>query len=208
MSEHDLLQSLQTLRGRISLMHAEGHRHFAFFASRAEEGTTTVALQLANLLAQQPNLKVLLVDANMERPLLNKLLAARPYDGLCELLAEKIDAIHAVQDAGGFDLITCGELTDTPAQLLRDERVKRVFEQLGARFDYVIWDVAPILENPEVASLLRAADACVMVLEAERTRHEVARAAQRATVEAGAELFGVVLNKRRYHIPSFVYRLL
>ena len=208
MQDHELQHALHRLRFGITHCLEGGARHVAFFASHSGEGTSSITLQVARLLATRSRLRVLLVDANPLGPILHKLLMARKEDGFMELLAGKIDAIEAVQDVGDFDLISCGELSETPARTLRPERLARVLPVLGTRFDCVLYDCAPVIENPEMEVLLAAADASVMILEAERTRREVARAALRTVTQAGARPIGVVLNRRRFHIPESIYRLL
>ncbi len=208
MEDQDLQQSLHRLRFGISHCLQEGKRHIPFFSCHAGEGTSTIVLQLAQLLATRSRLRVLLVDANPVRPILHKLLAARREEGFFDLLAGKIDAIQAVQDRGDVDLISCGELGEHPARLLAPERLRRVLPVLGTRFDCVLYDCAPVIENPEMEALLQAADGAVMILEAERTRREVARAAQRSVEAAGAHLIGAVLNRRKFHIPAAIYRRL
>jgi Mrp family chromosome partitioning ATPase len=51
-------------------------------------------------------------------------------------------------------------------------------------------------------------DGVVMVIESGKTRKQVALRAKKDIVEAGGKVLGVVLNKRRYHIPKWIYRRL
>ncbi len=208
MEAHPLQSSLSRLRAGLAQAIQRGERHFGFFSTHAGEGTSTVVVQLARLLAARSRFRVLVVDANPERPVLHEWLAGQRSRGFFDLLAGRVDAIGAVQDRGELDLIACGELGDEPSRLLRPERLRRILPMLGTRFDCVLYDAAPVIENPEMETLLSEMDASVMVLEAERTRREVAQAARRAVEAAGAKAMGVVLNRRRFHIPEPIYRML
>ena len=206
--EDDFARSLHHLRTLVAQSIEAGQRQIALFSPRGGEGTTTIALQLAHLLATRSFMRVLLVDANFVRPMVHSMLAARAEEGFCDLLAEKIDSMRAVQDVGDFDVMSCGELTDAPSRLLTRERLRKTLPDLTLRFDCVLYDCAPVLETPEMEMLIGAVNGAVMVIEAERTRREVALAASRAAQDAGAKMLGVVLNRRHMHIPKSIYQML
>ncbi|MFB3123892.1 MAG: cobalamin biosynthesis protein CobQ, partial [Candidatus Binatia bacterium] len=60
----------------------------------------------------------------------------------------------------------------------------------------------------ECRVLCAKVDGVVLVVESGRTRRQVAFNAKKQLEEAGGKLLGVVLNKRRYYIPEFIYRWL
>jgi len=72
----------------------------------------------------------------------------------------------------------------------------------------VVLDTPPVLESPLALALAPTVDGVVLVVEAERTRVAVARAARDALVAGGANLLGVVLNRRRFHVPAGLYKRL
>jgi Mrp family chromosome partitioning ATPase len=79
---------------------------------------------------------------------------------------------------------------------------------LQAEFDWVILDGPPVTQYPDAASLVAAAGGAVLVLRAEHTRWEVADEARRVLENSGVDILGAVLNRRKYHIPGFIYRKL
>jgi Mrp family chromosome partitioning ATPase len=79
---------------------------------------------------------------------------------------------------------------------------------LQAEFDWVILDGPPVTAYPDAASIAAACGGAILVFEAERTRWEVAEEAKRVMENAGVDVLGAVLNRRKYHIPGFIYRRL
>jgi Mrp family chromosome partitioning ATPase len=72
----------------------------------------------------------------------------------------------------------------------------------------VILDCPPVIDSGGSLVLPTKADATVLVLEAERTRREVVQRAKTSILNSGARILGVVLNKKRYHIPKVLYKYL
>ena len=101
-----------------------------------------------------------------------------------------------------------GVLTSPASPLPSVEAVRALFARLRRRFTLVIVDSPPVAAARHTAAFAAAADYVVLVVEAERTRMaDVERA--RATLEQlGAQVLGVVLNKRRSWVPERLSRLI
>jgi hypothetical protein len=91
---------------------------------------------------------------------------------------------------------------------LNPELLRAYWDKLAERAPLVILDSPPIPASPWALALAPTVDGVVLLVEAERTRVAVARAARDALTAAGANILGVVLNKRRLHVPGAVYRAL
>jgi hypothetical protein len=85
--------------------------------------------------------------------------------------------------------------------------LKRLMEDLRLSYDLIILHSSALLSNAYGMALLRLTDGCVLVIEAERTRHPVAEQVRRMIQDNGGQVLGAVLNKRRFHIPRWVYRI-
>ena len=79
---------------------------------------------------------------------------------------------------------------------------------MGEKFDYIILDAPPVPKFSECWVLCTKVDGVILVLEAGKTRRQVALRAKKALEEAGGRLLGVVLNKRKYYIPQAIYNRL
>ena len=171
------------------------------------EGTSTVARNLAARLADGGGSSVVLVDANLQTPSQHLSLdVPRPW-GLAEVIRGRVSLDRALyvgsQSTPSF--LSSGSEVPAPACLLATREAQKTFRDLGSRFHWVIVDGPPVTVCSEAATLARLADAALLVVKAEATRHEVAKQAGRALGDCGTRIVGAVLNHRRYHLPEWVY---
>jgi len=80
--------------------------------------------------------------------------------------------------------------------------------QLRNDFDLIVIDCPPAGELDETLLVSQVADGFLLVLEAERIRKQVAQRVKQRLEQGNAKLLGVVLNKRKNHIPEWLYRRL
>jgi Mrp family chromosome partitioning ATPase len=82
------------------------------------------------------------------------------------------------------------------------------WKKLRQRFDLILIDSPPATTSPDGLALSSKVDGIVLVVEAEKTRWPVAESTKNRILSSGGKILGIVLNKRRYHIPDFVYKRL
>ena len=172
------------------------------------EGTSTVARELAITAARSAWCKVALVDANPAAAALSGAIpGALPGIGLLDSPGEDAELPFTRCWFGEAELME-GVLTSPASPLPSVEAVRALFARLRRRFTLVIVDSPPVAAARHTAAFAAAADYVVLVVEAERTRMaDVERA--RATLEQlGAQVLGVVLNKRRSWVPERLSRLI
>ena len=97
---------------------------------------------------------------------------------------------------------------ESPAQLLTVSSFQSAILAVLSLYDWVIIDGPPVTTYPDVGSIAAAVSGAILVIEAESTRQEVVEEAKRVLDVSGVDLLGAVLNRRRYHIPGFIYRRL
>jgi capsular exopolysaccharide synthesis family protein len=175
-----------------------------------KEGVSTVARNISIALGKDENERVLLVDANLRNPVQHTALHTPRTDGLSDVLSNQVALQSAVHSgvAQGLSLLPGGRLPDSPPQLLTQPAFHGVMSALQSQFDWVILDGPPVTAYPDAATLAGTAGGVLLVLRAERTRWEVADEAKRTLEQTGADLLGAILNRRKYHIPGFLYRRL
>jgi Mrp family chromosome partitioning ATPase len=130
--------------------------------------------------------------------------------GFSEALQDEIALGAAIRDelSSGISLMPAGAPVKSPTVVLKSGAFKRVIGSLLSMYDWIILDSAPATLFPDVATLGTACSAAILVVEAERTRLEVAEAAKEILENTGTQILGAILNRRRYHIPDFIYRRL
>ena len=161
----------------------------------AGEGKTFVAANLAQSIVQQPERRVLLIDADLRVPRLHGLFGAPRTPGLAEYLRGEANEFEVVQKGGeeNLCLISAGAEVDKPSELLLSDRMKRLLDGLAPLFDWIIIDSPPTLPVHDASDLARLSDGVLLVLRAGAINRA---AAEKATAEfKGKNLLGIVLNQ-------------
>lgn len=120
------------------------------------EGKTTLAICLAQSAALS-GMKVLLIDGDLRRPSISKLLGFKQDAGLVDLLVGTASAQDVIKNvAGRFWVLPTGSKTQNPTDLLESDRMKSLLESFRQAFDYIIIDSAPCgpVNDPVVVSNL------------------------------------------------------
>lgn len=179
----------------------------AVVASTHAEGTTTVAAQLAISLAADPKVPVLLVDANFRKPDLHNRFQVSQDGGLSNLLLGEGDfaAFLKPTPVKNLFLMTSGKGVSDPAEFIKATDLEEKLIRPAVNFNCILIDCPPINTCPEATLLASHSDGTVLVVQAGETRREVVLEARQRLAQAKVHLLGVVLNKRKYHIPNFVY---
>jgi exopolysaccharide/PEP-CTERM locus tyrosine autokinase len=164
------------------------------------EGKTFAAFNLALSLAREPDFEVLLVDGDVPKSDVTRMLGLEEYPGLMDILADEwrrpADAILRT-DVPNLMVLPAGTRHHLAAELLGGRRMGYVLEELGIspRHRLLVFDSPPLLAAPESRVLVSQMGQVVMVVGAGRTsRHEV-KSALDGLEEA--QYVGLVLNKSR-----------
>ena len=174
------------------------------------EGASTIARNTAIALGRQRTERVLLVDANFRAPVQHAEFHAERANGLSDVIAGSVSLTSAVKHdvSSGLSLLTAGDPIDSPSRVLTQSVLQSLVMALTSLFDWVIVDGPPLTVYPEAVSLAAVSGGAVLVVRAERTRREVVEESKKLLGESGVDVIGAVLNRRKYHIPGFIYRRL
>jgi Mrp family chromosome partitioning ATPase len=82
------------------------------------------------------------------------------------------------------------------------------WKKLRQRFDLMLIDSPPVTTSTDGLAISSKVDGVVLVVEAERTRLPVVESARDRIKRSGGNILGIVLNKRRFHIPEWIYQKL
>jgi Mrp family chromosome partitioning ATPase len=180
-----------------------------FIGVRGGEGTSTVARQFARVAAAVPDRSVLLLDAATPA-------AGRGESSAFATVGGVLDAIQtgrSVEDALVRDdasrlalaILTGGT---SSANLVGLPAFDDLWRDLRKRFDLVVVDSPPAIGCVDGIAVARKVDGVILLFEAEKTPLAMAKHASEKIIKNGGHLVGVALNRRKYHVPQFLYRLL
>lgn len=159
------------------------------------DGKTTVASNLAIALAQTGK-RVLLIDADCRRPMMQRIYGLNDEHGLSTVLTGQSEPEASVQHSNteNLDILPCGPLPPNPAEMLNSEAFTSLLRELAAQYDHVVVDSPPVAPVTDARILAAACDATVVVIRAEKTSRRVAEHARDALASVGAIVLGVVVN--------------
>ena len=196
--EHtSLAEAFRSLRTSVLLSTAERPpRSLLVTSSQPGEGKTTVSTNLCISMAQLGR-RVLLIDGDMRRPSVHKMLQIKDYsNGLVSYLTGSLAWQEAIRQSGipGIDVLICGPIPPNPAELLSSERAQRLIQEAVQDYDIVVVDSPPILSVTDSRILATLVEGTVLVVRGGGTPREVVQRSQSYALGVGAHIIGVVLN--------------
>ena len=203
------MQAMRTLSSRLTLP-AEGTaprpRVFGVTSAYSHEGVTTICSHLAPILAGNNGTRVLLVDANSGDPAIHQIFGTPAQPGLKDAVNQRERKVPAVHDTTllGLQVVPAGAPSGA-ALTYEEDGVLALVDAWRRDFDLVVVDMPP-LGNPSTIRLAGLLDGVLVIVEADRVRWQVLERLKGRLEEANARIFGVVINKMRYPIPSWLYR--
>jgi tyrosine-protein kinase Etk/Wzc len=162
------------------------------------EGKSTVAVNLATILAQDGR-RTLLLDADLRHPVLHRILRHAKEPGFTDMLLLGRSSTDAVfpTDVEKLFCLPCGRIPPSPADVLNSAATGELLQRLSREFEYVIIDTPPVLLAADSAIMAVRADTAVLVIRAGKTTAEGVGYASQVLAESGARVSGLVVNLAR-----------
>ena len=173
-------------------------------------GASTTAINFATTLACNCRLNVLLIEANLRTPGLHTTFGIPQEGGLADIVSNGNKPAFYIKkiEPGNLSVVTAGSKLTGAVGLFESERFSKFLTAVRAAFDFIILDGPPVPSFAEARVICAKVDGVVLVVEAGKTREQVAVRAKKELEEAGGKILGVVLNKRKYYIPDWIYKRL
>lgn len=191
-------ECFRTLKTSIS-MSAMDTKCIAVTSTEASEGKTTTTVNLAASYAQT-GLRTLLIDADMRRPGLSRLLEVRGHGGLSEVLRAETDIPQMCIDrivkteVNGLEVLPCGPRILNAGMLLSMPALADILDWAVSEYDQVIVDCPPTLPVSDAAIVGRFVDSMLFLMNPDKAhRRSVARAVDQLRA-VDLKIVGIVAN--------------
>ena len=158
-------------------------------------GKSVTVANLAASMAETEN-KVLLIDADMRRPVQHRNFKLKNNVGLSTILSGESTFDKCVHETknGNFAVLTSGVLPPNPSELLASEKMRELLEYVQHKYDYVIVDGTPLLPVTDVMSLADEVAGVLLVARYGRTTYQEIEESMKKLEIGDCNLLGFVLN--------------
>ena len=191
------VEAYNLLRTNLSfaLPDKEGGKVIGITSPCPQEGKSTTSLNLSYALAEAGH-RVLLIDADLRRPSLAKVIDVPMVPGLSNLLIDESaeGAVHSGILHPNMSVLLSGNIPPNPSELVGSERMKHLLDEFCAYFDFVIVDLPPVNSVSDPLAASKHVDGMIVVVRHGHTRRRELSEAIRQLELVNAKIFGFVYN--------------
>ncbi|MCE9593094.1 MAG: CpsD/CapB family tyrosine-protein kinase [Planctomycetes bacterium] len=190
-------EQYRTLRNSIVALNPESAPRTVVITSALKgEGKTVTSINLAMALAEMPNTRVLIVDANLHAPGAEEIIGMPRRQGLSELLSGRLSLDQAVRSlsVAGVAILGAGAAPKNPSELLASDRMKIVLSQLKQRFNYVLLDAPEALAISDASLLGAIADGVLLVVRLSTTPRQYVEQTHTMLETLGGNVLGTCVT--------------
>ncbi|MDW7675417.1 MAG: CpsD/CapB family tyrosine-protein kinase [Bacillota bacterium] len=199
-------EAFRTLRTNLYYSNLDQELKKVMFTSAGPgEGKSTILANLAVAVAQTGK-KVLVIDADLRKPVQHKIFQISNLKGLTNLLVEEFELQQVAQatKVENLSIITSGPIPPNPSELLGSARMERFLKGIEG-FDIVFIDAPPAIAVTDPVILSSKVDGVMIVINSKTVKIEMAKHAKEQLTKANAKILGVVLNNVEYKGEDYQY---
>jgi succinoglycan biosynthesis transport protein ExoP len=167
----------------------------AIVSAGAGEGKSTTVMNLATVFAQSGQ-RVVIVDSDLRRPTLHKMLSVTNNIGLTNYLLKQNTLEEVIQTTNlpTLDFLASGKLPSSSLGILSSAQMKDLINELKQRYDFVFFDSPPIMGVSDASILASEVDITLQVIQYRRYPQPMNIRAKQLIEKVGGNLVGIVLN--------------
>jgi capsular exopolysaccharide synthesis family protein len=186
---------------------------FLITSAFVQEGKTVNAINLSLIMAQAGN-KVLLIDADLRKPLVHKYYGLTIEPGLTDYVLGNyhwneitntisdimlgdfgIDDILKTPGMDTLHIVTAGTKPPNPSEILTSQRFKEFLKEVGDIYDFIFIDAPPVMPVADASDIATLADGVILVYMTGKIGRGVLKRVKGNLENVDARLTGVILNK-------------
>jgi succinoglycan biosynthesis transport protein ExoP len=194
-SRSPISEAYRAFRTSLLLASANSPKVIVITSTFAREGKTTTSINLATVLAQMGK-PVLLIDADLRRPRLQKVFKGKMNLGLVNYLAANIPLEDVIQETNvpNLSVVLSGPNPPNPSELLASDRMKSLIHEVRSKFAYVIFDSPPVLAVTDAVVLAANADGVVLCVHGGQTPRDLVQRSSERLRQSNIPVLGAILN--------------
>jgi capsular exopolysaccharide synthesis family protein len=172
----------------------------------ASEGKSFIVTNLALAFATYGG-RTLIVDCDLRRPSIHKLLELENKCGVLDVVAGRATAEQAVVHTKypGLDALLTGGRAQSPTQVINDPKMAALIADLRTRYDRILFDSPPVSGVSDALLLLPLVDGCLFTLRFNKVHRRGARYCLHKVMNTEVPCFGAVLNNLNLNISGYYY---
>lgn len=189
-------EAYRTLRTNVRFtLRGNGCKKICITSGAAGEGKSITLLNFA-ISVGEAGQKVLLIDADMRRPALARLVMEKATPGLSNVLAGLVTSEEAIHKEvhKNLDIIFSGDTPPNPSELLGGERLQEMMEELAPQYDFILIDTPPVNVVSDACIVADVVDGVLLLVRQDSSKKEAVRRAVEQLRLTGAKLLGFILN--------------
>ena len=204
-SEHG--ESYRVLRTNMAFTEGGSHHGaFCVLSSGAGEGKSTTCFNLAYVSAQQGE-KVLLIDADLRRPVQHSILGVSNRFGLTNVLLRDVPVEEAIKATSvpNLHFLPSGRLPRTSLGVLDPKRIGELIASLKTKYDVILIDTPPLVGISDSSIIAKETDGAILVVQYRKYPRDMLIKAKQIMDTLGVTMIGAVLNNINIMRDDYYY---
>ncbi len=189
-------EAYRSLRTNIQFSHVDEKIGAVLVTSSGpKEGKSTTSANLVIAMAQSGK-KVVLIDADLRRPVVHSIFGLEKDEGLTNYLMDDISFEKMIKPSimENLYIIPSGVLPPNPSELLASEKMKALLIKLREEFDFILFDTPPIIAVTDAAILSTIVDGAILVVSSGHTNYDALVRAKSLLDAVNTRILGALLN--------------
>ncbi|TWT80842.1 Tyrosine-protein kinase ptk [Planctomycetes bacterium CA13] len=185
---------------------AKGLHVFQVTSPLPGDGKSTTSVNLATAFAQTGK-RTLIIDADLRKPRVGRLLHLEGSLGLSDALRQSLDPSKVVQTTVQDNLfaVSAGSIPENPSELLQSDKFAQLLNAWRSEFDFIIVDTPPVLAVSDATIVSEETDAVLLTVRIVKNGRRSAKRARDILRQTGASIAAIVVNGYQTKDRSYGY---